>query len=317
MSVITPQQLSSLLSQVPAQTALHAPISVGAVPTATPTPGAPQPPSASMQNLAVNEKQDSTYYQPSPIASPVPPPAYGGPPTLPPLAQATALYAYNGTDPGDLSLQPNDHITVTEYMNAEWWKGRSSRTGQEGIFPRSYVRVSEDKAPQQNGQSNYGNMPLDVSGQGDGSGKVPGKGAEMGKKFGKKVSSPWSTLSSTNVPLLTNAKFICSWVTPPSLVLVPRWEPILSTPFSKQPLPFRHATMLHTFCAISANASLGVPVLNFILFLDSNLRTSSSPMTIFPECSSLFPAFESRPQNLNQFIQPVISQSAMHTSSLP
>lgn len=188
MSVISPQDLSSLLSQVPAQTALHAPISVGAVPTANPLPGAPQPPSQSMQNLSVNEKQQNTgYYQPSPVSSPAPPPAYGGPPTLPPLAQATALYAYDGTDPGDLNLQPNDHITVTEYMNAEWWKGHCSRTGQEGIFPRSYVRVIEDKAPQQNNSTSYGNMPLEVSGQGDGQSKIPGKGAEMGKKFGKKV----------------------------------------------------------------------------------------------------------------------------------
>lgn len=189
MSVITPTALSSLLSQIPPQTALHAPISVGAVPTAEPTPGAPQPPTSPMQNLSVNEKQGE-FYQPAAAPSPAPPPAYAAPPSshTPPLAQATALYAYNGTDPGDLSLQPNDHVTVTEYMNAEWWKGRSSRTGQEGIFPRSYVKVVEDNHQVQNNTANnYGNMPLEVSGAGNGTGKVPGKGEEMGKKFGKKV----------------------------------------------------------------------------------------------------------------------------------
>ncbi|KAF1354976.1 SH3 domain-containing protein [Delphinella strobiligena] len=191
MSVISPSELSSLLSQIPDQTALHAPISVGAVPSALPLAGAPQPPTSSMQDLSMNnEKQPGTFYQPSPASTPAPPPAYANPPpTQPPLAQATALYAYNGTDPGDLTLQPNDHIFVTEYMNAEWWKGRSSRSGQEGIFPRSYVRVTEEKAPQQAPPTNYGNMPLEVSGQGDGTGKVPGKGAEMGKKFGKKLGN--------------------------------------------------------------------------------------------------------------------------------
>ncbi|KAL1310726.1 hypothetical protein AAFC00_000981 [Neodothiora populina] len=216
MSVISPQELSTLLSQVPSQTALHAPISVGAVPTAAPVVGAPQPPAAAaptqaMHNLSVNEKQQQQqqqeyYQQPSPVASPAPPPAYGQPPPPaqpphvgpPALAQATALYAYNGTDPGDLSLQPDEHIVVTEYMNAEWWKGRSSRTGQEGIFPRSYVRVTEDdkgvmmqqqQQQQQQQPTNYGNVPLEVSGQGDGSGKVPAKGAEMGKKFGKKLGN--------------------------------------------------------------------------------------------------------------------------------
>lgn len=189
-SVITPQQLSSLLSQIPAQTALHAPLSVGAVPGAVPINDAA--PTAPMANLNIHrddeKKQPNNFYQPSPAATPAPPPAYAAPPpSMPPLAQATALYAYNGTDPGDLELQPNDHINVMEYMNAEWWKGRSSRTGQEGIFPRSYVRVIENALPQ-SAPTSYGNMPLEVSGQGDGSGKVPTKMQEGGKKIGKKVN---------------------------------------------------------------------------------------------------------------------------------
>lgn len=109
---------------------------------------------------------------------------------MPPLCAATALYAYKGEDPGDLTLQPNDHIEVTEYMNAEWWKGRSSRTGEVGIFPRSYVRVEEAKAPQSENQGNaYGNAPLATSGMGNGTGKMPGKTQEMGKKFGKKLGN--------------------------------------------------------------------------------------------------------------------------------
>lgn len=115
---------------------------------------------------------------------------------MPALAQATALYAYHGEDPGDLDLQPNDRIAVTEYMNGEWWKGKSSRTGQEGIFPRSYVKVEDEKMPQYNAapaqnsnSNNYGNMPLEVSGAGNGEGRVPTKQQEMGKKFGKKLGN--------------------------------------------------------------------------------------------------------------------------------
>ncbi|KAK5009809.1 hypothetical protein LTR28_013296, partial [Elasticomyces elasticus] len=136
-------------------------------------------------------------------AAAAPPPAYGSAPAA--LAQATALYVYQPTDAGDLALQPNDHVTVLEYMNAEWWKGRSTRTGQEGIFPRSYVRVVEDNnmnktagaypmvAPvpvqQNSGGGGYGNVPLEVSGAGNGDGRVPTKGQEMGKKFGKKLGN--------------------------------------------------------------------------------------------------------------------------------
>ena len=130
-----------------------------------------------------NEKSDSIYSQQPPASPQPPPPAYNSPPpqaNWPPLAQATALYAYTSSDAGDLELQPNDHVTVTEYMNAEWWKGRSSRTGQEGIFPRSYVKVNEEKqAGQPGGSNNYGNAPLEVSQMGNGDGKAPGKGGEM------------------------------------------------------------------------------------------------------------------------------------------
>lgn len=145
--------------------------------------------SAPQTNGAHNEKSD--FYQPQHQA---PPPAYNSPPPAanwPPLAQATALYAYTSTDAGDLELQPNDHITVTEYMNAEWWKGRSSRTGQEGIFPRSYVKVVDEKGavPQPSTSNNYGNMPLETSQMGNGEGKVPSKGQEAGKKFGKKLGT--------------------------------------------------------------------------------------------------------------------------------
>lgn len=199
--MISPQQLADLLQRVPEQTALHAPISVGAIPQGT--PGVLQPPTSPLHNLNLqnghrangmnghmDEKKDNPYYQPP--ASPQPPPAYNSPApqaNWPPLAQATALYAYTSSDAGDLELQPNDHVTVTEYMNAEWWKGRSTRTGQEGIFPRSYVKVIEEKAPAAGPSNNYGNAPLEVSQMGNGDGKVPGKGQEMGKKFGKKLGN--------------------------------------------------------------------------------------------------------------------------------
>lgn len=92
-------------------------------------------------------------------------------------------------------------------MNAEWWKGRSDRTGQEGIFPRSYVKVEEKAPPAANLGNNYGNEPLAVSGKfsrysipyvtqaksspgmGNGEEKAPSKIEENGKKFGKKLGN--------------------------------------------------------------------------------------------------------------------------------
>lgn len=143
-----------------------------------------------------------------PSTSPAPP-AYTqpAPPSLPPqglpqgppsLATASALYAYTPADTGDLALQPNDGVTITEFMNLDWAKGRNERTGQVGIFPRSYVRVTDEKGafgaqvppPPPMG---YGNMPLEVA-QGPVGGPVQGGGGggkfgETGKKFGKKLGN--------------------------------------------------------------------------------------------------------------------------------
>lgn len=99
------------------------------------------------------------------------------------------MYVYNGTDAGDLNLMVNDRVAVTEYMNAEWWKGRCERTGQEGIFPRSYVRVEEKNMP----GNSYGNVPLAVSQAPvttpGGSSGAPSKYGDAGKKMGKKVGN--------------------------------------------------------------------------------------------------------------------------------
>ena len=108
-----------------------------------------------------------------------------------------------------MALQPHDRISITEFKNPDWAMGRNERTGQEGVFPRIYVNVVEEKKGGQGGPpplppvqqkqgSSYGNMPLDVAnGQqqqqqqqapfvsGGGNSKMN----EHGKKFGKKLGN--------------------------------------------------------------------------------------------------------------------------------
>lgn len=208
---ITPAQLNTILSQLPDASPSRASSVVAPVaspppaaavaptpslpirnnaPVASPPPQHQQPPPPAAANNINNNNEKVGYYASNPTP---PPPAYAAAPPAPAaLCTATALYAYQPTDAGDLALQPNDHVQVTEYMNAEWWKGRSERTGQEGIFPRSYVRVDDSKTPAQQSMS-YGNMPMAVS-QGNSSDPAqqngqPSKGQEMGKKFGKKLGN--------------------------------------------------------------------------------------------------------------------------------
>ncbi|GAD97187.1 SH3 domain protein [Paecilomyces variotii No. 5] len=202
-SAITPQQLSSILSQLPEDIQLNnntrniAPVAQPQ-PQVQPSPVPVQPPVAAYSpptnqfaNTSLNEKAPTPSQYPSPAP---PPPAYAQ--TPPVLSTASALYAYTPTDAGDLALQPHDRIQVLEHMNNDWWRGRNERTGLEGIFPRSYVSVINEKAgppviaPQ---PTNYGNMPLEVSQSGSPApgpdGKKPNKFEENGKKFGKKMGN--------------------------------------------------------------------------------------------------------------------------------
>ena len=74
------------------------------------------------------------------------------------------------------------------------WRGRNERTGLEGIFPRSYVNVIDEKRPipYSHPSNEYGNMPLTVAngpGEGSSSAGKYSKLEEQGKKFGKKMGN--------------------------------------------------------------------------------------------------------------------------------
>ena len=75
-------------------------------------------------------------------------------------------------------------------MNADWAKGRNERTGLEGIFPQSYVKIIEQK-PFTPPQPNYFNTPPDVN-QGGSSAALARPESKLqanGKKFGKKMGN--------------------------------------------------------------------------------------------------------------------------------
>ncbi|EEP82747.1 conserved hypothetical protein [Uncinocarpus reesii 1704] len=179
-SVITPGQLTSILSQLPSQTQLHAPLSQSKADTAF------SPPTTQLDHMGLNEKT----MEQNPYSAIAPPPSYAATPPI--LCMASALYAYSPTDGGDLALQAGDRIQVLEHMNNDWWRGRNERTNLEGIFPRTYVSIIDEKpailSPQ---PTSYGNMPLEVahSGSSSQSGRKPSKFEENGKKFGKKMGN--------------------------------------------------------------------------------------------------------------------------------
>jgi len=217
--LITPQAMSSIIAQLPDESNPQA-VRGSSVSTAGII--------SAMAQTSVQDNNYQGFYAPSPAPtnpSPTPqvqhqqqqqqyqqpPPAYPVAPTpgMQPLAHAVAMYVYNGTDVGDLNLMVNDRIALTEYLNSEWCKGRSERTGQEGIFPRSYVRIEEKMGappPQQmQMQNNYGNQPVALA-QGPSGEPANNKYGDMSKRAGKKIGNAALHVFPFNLllgPLLT------------------------------------------------------------------------------------------------------------------
>jgi len=214
-NVITDEQYDLMMQTLPAEASLNksatAPGPVSRTPTATALPTPP------IDTFAAMTVQDRTT---SPAAQP---PAYNqaaAPPAHREIAHVVALYRYAGADTRDLNFETNDHISVTEKLNPEWWQGKNVRTGEEGIFPVNYIRVengpsalasnSEKSPTYMYGQQQYNNSaypgqqqyqspppaqdpyagsvpPMQMANQP--TQQAPGKGQEMGKKFGKKLGN--------------------------------------------------------------------------------------------------------------------------------
>lgn len=60
---------------------------------------------------------------------------------LPVMATTTSAYA--AADDQELALEVNDSVEVLEEDFSGWWRGRNTRTGQEGWFPCAYVAKME------------------------------------------------------------------------------------------------------------------------------------------------------------------------------
>jgi LAS seventeen-binding protein 1/2 len=91
-------------------------------------------------------------------------------------------------------------------MNADWWMGQNLRTGQEGIFPRSYVAPEPPAGGYGGGPNekqgyndpyNANAPPMAIAAQGGAVGAAqaqqqphePGKVEQGAKKFGKKLGN--------------------------------------------------------------------------------------------------------------------------------
>jgi hypothetical protein len=213
---ISDEQFDTIMNALPAESALSG--SSRIAPVASPAP--PGPPTAALNNLNISNNSSPPTYA-SDVAPSLPD---RNNPSKPELIRATALYRY--TEAGDCNFEVGDEISVHEYMNADWWLGKNLRTGQQGVFPVNYVQPQTNPTPPSRPgpsipaqNAYYGNdkdntygggypqqqlyqgppsagpsdpynsaaPPMQVAGQPVDN--RPGRGAEMGKKFGKKLGN--------------------------------------------------------------------------------------------------------------------------------
>ncbi|XP_075751378.1 intersectin-1 isoform X5 [Rhipicephalus microplus] len=71
-----------------------------------------------------------------------------------------ALYAYQSQEPGDLSFNAGDVISVSK-KEGEWWTG--TLAGQTGIFPSNYVRLYEPEVKEEKAASAAGEIPMNTT----------------------------------------------------------------------------------------------------------------------------------------------------------
>lgn len=146
--MLSPQQVSSILAQLPAEDEAVSSRQVQQQQPPPPVPAEPVPP-APIQNAIpppvvpvqqpvpapapvaapapapylppTNQFADTTLNEKTPVPAPqhytpppVPPPAYQAPPSL---GIASAVYEYKASESGDLSFLPHDRIQILEHMN--------------------------------------------------------------------------------------------------------------------------------------------------------------------------------------------------------
>ncbi|KAK4232229.1 hypothetical protein QBC38DRAFT_463483 [Podospora fimiseda] len=212
--VITDDAFDTITTLLPAEAPLSAAATRATNNQSLPTPASipaasnnPTPPTSTLNNLSLNSSSSHppSYSQTTAVPPSLPNrnPAPSTVPTKPILAHARAVYKYAATDARDCSFERDDRIAVYEYMNADWWMGRNTRTGQEGIFPKSYVTIENDNEKAAAPQVLYPQQPAYNQGypaappqgepynaqQPQGEEGKDSKIGEHGKKFGKKLGN--------------------------------------------------------------------------------------------------------------------------------
>lgn len=66
--------------------------------------------------------------------------------SIPPLPfKVKTNISWAGEENGDLGFIENEIVEVYSVVDDSWWNGKLRRNGAEGIFPKAYVEIMEEK----------------------------------------------------------------------------------------------------------------------------------------------------------------------------
>eukprot|EP00043_Microstomoeca_roanoka_P013066 m.127531 g.127531 ORF g.127531 m.127531 type:complete len:632 (-) comp15659_c2_seq1:291-2186(-) len=101
-----------------------------------------QPPQTSPFFIAQQqqEQQEQQQYQTAPPPPPPPPMAHSTNDAVF-ACQCRALYDYDAQESDELTIRAGDILNVTDSSDDVWWKGISTSSNVEGMFPREYVEL--------------------------------------------------------------------------------------------------------------------------------------------------------------------------------
>lgn len=84
--------------------------------------------------------------------------------SIPPLPfKVKTKISWAGEEDGDLGFIENEIVEVYSVVDDSWWNGKLRRNGAEGIFPKAYVEIIEDKLGQNSSSTSLVNTPTKPS----------------------------------------------------------------------------------------------------------------------------------------------------------
>ncbi|XP_063290392.1 sorbin and SH3 domain-containing protein 1 isoform X31 [Pelobates fuscus] len=193
---------------------------------------------------------------------------------------AVAKYNFNGDTAVEMSFKKGERITLIRRVDENWYEGKISGTGRQGIFPVTYIDVI--KRPRVKNSADYMDIPLSYS---------PNRSTSASPQF-----PVYSRPHTTTPPLVPRRAF-----SPEVQAITSEWISLTmgvsrnSTPTATPPLPPLPEARLCIIDYITPSAAAS-PTLSVTPSVSLHYNNHSGSSTPYSAISPL-PTYPSRPQS--------------------